>query len=671
MFQKFKEAGLLVIPENNGVPLKGVQWSTYNLDTVPDFSKKKCDGYGLVCGEVSNVIGIDIDDDESVKVIESFLGNPTVKKRGGKGYTAFFKYNGEKSQVWKKEGEIIAELLSNGRKTTIPPSKYKQTKENYEYLSGDLLTTELTELPDNFIQVMDALYPKPQKTWVAPRLELHDDVEFGDAESMLSHINPDLPYDEWIAIGMSLKSEFGDSAFQLWDNWSSRGGKYKPKNMYNHWRSFDNGGITIGTLCHYAKEAGYIKPLKEVSLDDYEIDLSYLEVIEKKEITAHGLVGEIAAWITETAYRPQPMLALGAALTFVGTIKGHIYSTNSDLRSNFLAMNIAPTASGKEHPLNCIYKLIKECGIDKHLMSEPQSGTALLRGILSADRVGLLTIDEVGRYFGNIALKNSGGFQKEILDYIIKSFSKANSLLVGKQYANEKMNPTIKIYDPHLCVLGASVKEKIVESCTSSDAIDGFLNRWILFESEERPKRKRGFEAKKEIPESIVQKIKNILENKALVMEDEQPATRIVKFSPQAYQIFEEYSDRIETLIETSNHPLDALYGRSCEHVAKIALILCDNINIRERDVETAIEIVTESNKLIASLTGLIADNEQERMAIRVLGIVKKRKSISHSDLIRSTKFLNAKTRKEILQDLVESGEIKAEKVGKSYKYSS
>jgi len=667
MFQKFKEAGLVVIPENNGVPLKGVEWSKYTLDNIPDFSNRTCEGYGLICGEVSNIIALDIDTDDPAIIaqIEGLSGLSPIKKRGGKGFTSFFKYNGEQNKVWKKDGEIVAELLSTKRKTTIPPSSYKKTGRFYEYIIGDLLdkSIELPCIDERFIELMDIIYPSPKRERVTyENVSFEEKIELAEAEEMLSYISPDCSYDEWKSIGAALAHEFGDAAFGIWDKWSSTSSKYDATTMQNNWRgcrSYDN--YTIATLCYYAQEAGYIKAIEPVKLDDYDIDISYLEKIEKKEIEVHGLVGEIAQWITETAIRPQPQLALGAALTFVGMLKGHAFETTTGLRSNFLAMNIAPTASGKEHPQNCLWQLIKESGLINNFMSEPQSGTALLTGLKKANRVGLLSIDEVGRYLLNIQNKNSGGYQKEIIDYIIKSFSKANSMLVGKQYANDKLNPVIKILNPHLCVLGSSVREKIVQSCSSTDAIDGFLNRWILFETEKRPKRQEV--ERQEAPESILEKIRQINETKYVCTSDEEePALKIVKFTPEAGAIYGDYCDLVDNLLDEAKYPLDALYSRSMEHVAKISLILCDNVNIRVQDVERAIDIVTESNKLIANFAGLIADNEQEKMNIKVLEIIRKQKTMTKMRLTGMTKFLNARQRNEILKDLVESGEILVEK---------
>lgn len=58
-------------------------------------------------------------------------------------------------------------------------------------------------------------------------------------------------YDEWIGVGMALKSELGDSGFGLWDYWSGKGGERYPgtERLQTHWKSFPgtdaDGALTI------------------------------------------------------------------------------------------------------------------------------------------------------------------------------------------------------------------------------------------------------------------------------------------------------------------------------------------------------------------------------------------------------------------------------------------
>lgn len=57
-----------------------------------------------------------------------------------------------------------------------------------------------------------------------PKLGLTED----DARELIEQLDPDLGRDEWIRVAMALHHEFdgGEEGFQLWDDWSSAGGKY-------------------------------------------------------------------------------------------------------------------------------------------------------------------------------------------------------------------------------------------------------------------------------------------------------------------------------------------------------------------------------------------------------------------------------------------------------------
>lgn len=75
----------------------------------------------------------------------------------------------------------------------------------------------------------------------------------------LAHVPADLPRDEWVRVGMAIKSEFpDDDGFELFDQWSATSGGYDAADMRSTWRSIKAGGaVTIGTLLHIAKASGF------------------------------------------------------------------------------------------------------------------------------------------------------------------------------------------------------------------------------------------------------------------------------------------------------------------------------------------------------------------------------------------------------------------------------
>ncbi len=73
----------------------------------------------------------------------------------------------------------------------------------------------------------------------------------------LSHIDA-TDRDTWVHMGMAVKSELGEEGFTLWDTWSQSASNYQEKAAKSVWKSIKTGGtVTIGSLFHLAKQAGY------------------------------------------------------------------------------------------------------------------------------------------------------------------------------------------------------------------------------------------------------------------------------------------------------------------------------------------------------------------------------------------------------------------------------
>ncbi len=71
-------------------------------------------------------------------------------------------------------------------------------------------------------------------------------------------VSPDIPRDEWVKIGMAIKSEF-PYAFELFDDWSKTGRTYNSKDSRATWKSIKpEGGITIKSLFFTAQKQGFV-----------------------------------------------------------------------------------------------------------------------------------------------------------------------------------------------------------------------------------------------------------------------------------------------------------------------------------------------------------------------------------------------------------------------------
>lgn len=90
--------------------------------------------------------------------------------------------------------------------------------------------------------------------------------------------------DIWVKCSMALKSEFGDVAFPLWDNWSQQADSYKESDARAVWKSCKGNGVNLGTLYHLAKQNGWqsnkpvvtpklkpVPPIQTVQTDNEEV----------------------------------------------------------------------------------------------------------------------------------------------------------------------------------------------------------------------------------------------------------------------------------------------------------------------------------------------------------------------------------------------------------------
>ena len=84
----------------------------------------------------------------------------------------------------------------------------------------------------------------------------------------------ELPYDEWLMVGMALHHETRGEGFELWDEWSRSSPKYSTREYgLARWRSFGKGGgrvVTARSLVRLANAHGARIPLVEASAEDFD-----------------------------------------------------------------------------------------------------------------------------------------------------------------------------------------------------------------------------------------------------------------------------------------------------------------------------------------------------------------------------------------------------------------
>ncbi|GAB3290358.1 hypothetical protein GCM10027297_36730 [Parahaliea aestuarii] len=240
-------------------------------------------GVGMCPGKLSGIIALDFDHEGNgaQAAIEAITPPSPVRKFGSKGYTAFYRYNGEHTQRFSikgtdGKGERILDLLSDGSQTVLPPTVHPKGG-HYKWLTVETLETidfdALPTLPDNYSElVREVLAPYSVGVHESSGQPLGEEVpdydisetEWRELAGALDHV-PYQDYEQFVRVGMALRS-IGGHGFKLWCEWAKRSPEFREGEsvdyMRRKWAGFRSvdGGLTYESVFKWAREYGWTDP---------------------------------------------------------------------------------------------------------------------------------------------------------------------------------------------------------------------------------------------------------------------------------------------------------------------------------------------------------------------------------------------------------------------------
>jgi hypothetical protein len=717
---RLRSNGYSVIPlrANQKFPIIR-EWSQYCSESAADDTFDLWLGWpdcniGLCLGQASGLTALDFDDDVDGlhEQIIRIVGDSPVKKAGKRGYTAFYRFGNERSASYRIGGVTVLDVLAGGRQTVLPPSIHPDGMA-YRWLTPKTLeNTLVSDLPvlraEDMAKAMKLFRTEAPVTKPAYRTEPFDFGDDREISEALRYIPPDVSYPVWRDIGMAIKDKCGEKGFQVWDAWSSRGSKYAgPVKTRKIWDSFRGHGVHIGTLFHHAFQHGYVSPpppaemvfgrggnLEQGDLtqkktgptasvpedagapDDIFYNKLPREVIDAA-LDAPGLPGQIASFINQTAIYKQPVLSLGAGLALAGTLMANKVESPTGLRTNIYGLGIAESGTGKEWIRSVCSYLLFTAGMEKLEIGDPKSGSGLITGIVNAGGCGIAFIDEFGLYVQAITGKNVGSHQKEIARYMMQLYTSAGKVFMGAEYANKDgSTPRQSIVNPCFSMFNTTTEGNFYGSITGKEVIDGFLARFLIFESDRFPIRpQKNRRALHDVPDELHQQIQfwkqhPVNSDPGSNMGDLYNKPKTIPFTPKAQALIDEYNVRMRMkagTTDTRQSNLSSIYCRITENAIKLALVAHENGQVDEKVAAWAIRVAEMcSGQLANAVRETIGDNEHERLFKRLLKVIGETEGahelgVPHSALLRKTRFMDTRTRNEMLQEAVASGDIEAQ----------
>ncbi len=304
--QKYVDKGLVVFPitvsqkqNKDGIWKKKLVmpngWQKFTLNDsakiiLTEKNNSSTNGLAMVTGSASNIIVIDIDDNEHWKqfLVDNKQKEPkTVKvKTGSGGYHLYFQYDKKYKDIksntccFGKKYDI--DCRTNGGCIIMPPTSYmnKNTQKITSYKwQKSITTTKPAKFPKWMADIILKTKNKTEKkerirqeeieeVYSMSEEEFIDGIECDTEEIeylvyMLSDDRRD-NYKQWIDVGICIYNITNSHGLNIWKNWSRESPKYVQNDCEKRWKTFKNTNNALGkgSLCYWAKEDNLEKYIK-------------------------------------------------------------------------------------------------------------------------------------------------------------------------------------------------------------------------------------------------------------------------------------------------------------------------------------------------------------------------------------------------------------------------
>lgn len=478
-------------------------WERFNQRLPTDLETQIWDtwpgaGIGLLTGKLSGVIGLDRDyDAPGTDALERLIPYTPVKKKGAKGYTAFFRYNGEKSCSFNIGGARVLDVLSDGRQTLMPGTIHPDGH-TYIYLTEDLLEdydpADLPALPDDFLeQVARTLEPYQtqedkkyqKKTQALP----DDDGKINTDLSIHAEYFRDLnrkalnQLDDWVTkiVPLSKAERDGYRTVATWRGAKNPNVGVHPTGIFD-WGG--NYGMTAIDLVMYANGLNFQKAAEALRaclhLTEPEpitmtvggskpapaavhpgtpmptppVTLPWLKpaapvapvmlppqtsfdpapAIPAFIANPPGILGDIARWITATAPKQQPELSVAAAIALGSVIMGRTYRSQYGNFTSLYMVMVAKSTEGKEHPQGCCEKILTASDLAKLIGGSGYTSAGAVFSALLDNPAHLATIDELGKLL-KMSRANGQAHSEAAIDKLIEAFGRLDGVMRPPTYS--------------------------------------------------------------------------------------------------------------------------------------------------------------------------------------------------------------------------------------------
>lgn len=534
------------------------------------------------------------------------------------------------------------------------------------HVSGGFYAFEASSSP------LDGIVPSPLPDWLrdlstqrsdAPEApaQARDERLIADLEAAL----PSIPTDDrelWLHVGFALHNDVGGQlGYDLWTAWSKTSAKFDPVDQMRTWRHFRRrgiAGVTSATVFHYAQQHGWANVSLPPAVPAPAIATAPSEPVSAQTFQLPGILGQVQGWIEATARKPQPMFAVQAALAFGATILGRRYVTTQRNWPSVYLLNIGKSGSGKEHAKWALERLLEACQLQRLIGPAGYTSDAGLLSSLHRQPSHLAIVDEFGKILEAASVKHNPRAASTMRG-LMESWGRCDGTLRPQGYSTfglsqqdiEKLTER-SVVNPALTLLGMATPDSFYESIGSAAARDGFLNRFLIVESDVGRQPGRELDPIP-VPQTIVDWAASVHTASGLVNADLNaslaPAPKTIAFSKAAAAAFRDYERECLWIMDQHDQAgLGEAAGRTTEIAMRLGLTVAvgsGETTIGQDSATWAIDYTRHHLlRTLDRLANSVADSEFEALKLQVLGCIRKAgpRGLTERDLSKASRRFRA-----------------------------
>ena len=402
---------------------------------------------------------------------------------------------------------------------------------------------------------------------------------------------------------------------------------------------------------------------------------------ETELIAPPGMLGAITQFVNATARKPQPMFAVQTAIAVCATVLGRRFVTTQRNWPSLYCLNIGLSASGKEHAKSAAETLLESFGMGTLIGPSSYTSNAGVLSALHKQPTHLTVIDEFGKELEQASIRGNQRAQSTIKT-LIEIWGRCDGVLRPQGYSTFGMTEEESkrmferlVRNPALTMLAMSTPETFFESVGSAAARDGFLNRFLIVESD-IGRQPNNMVTPIPVPAAVIDWAKAMHEPAKTQLVDPatcpdlEPSPVVIPIADDAMALFRNFdAECIEFMGRYEQYGLAEMFGRTNEISMRLALIVAAGkstsgfFTVDKESARWAINYaryhaVRTANRLQSS----VHDSEFEAAKKQVYNLLVKRgeKGMTVAEIDRSSKRFRGMPQRqqvELLNSLAHVGQ--------------